>query len=76
MDQCKDQYYRLSKIYHPDSQTGSQDKFVSIKHAFEEIQTYFSEQDSESYRKRMYLMQEHELQQEQTLSDKQAKYWE
>jgi curved DNA-binding protein CbpA len=40
IEQCKEKYFSLSKVYHPDSPTGDNDKFVSIAQAFEEIQIY------------------------------------
>ena len=40
LEQCKEKYFSLSKIYHPDSPTGDNDKFVAIAQAFEEIQIY------------------------------------
>ena len=40
LEQCKDQYLRLTKKFHPDSPTGDAQKFIMIKQAFEEIERH------------------------------------
>jgi len=42
IDQVKEQFIKLTKLYHPDNRnTGSTTKFIAIRQAFEEIENTF-----------------------------------
>ena len=38
MDQIKDQFIKLTKLYHPDAPGGDTQKFITIRAAFEKVE--------------------------------------
>jgi len=66
----------LTKIYHPDTPTGDNEKFITIKSAFEEIEMYYENRDERVQRLRKEEEERRKAEEEALKAKNMQKYWE